>query len=85
MLDAVILVVGTATVLALILIFALSLRLRQREIRTIFKLGCSRGTIARLVGAEILVILAVSALCTGLLLAVVQHFDEPLVRWLFIR
>ena len=84
-LDAVILVVGTATVLALILVFSLSLRLRQREIRTIFKLGCSRSTIARLLGAEIAIILAASALLTGLLLALVGQFDEPLVRALFIR
>ena len=85
MLDAVILVVGIATVLALILVFALSLRLRQGEIRTIFKLGCSRSTIARLLGAEIILILGAAALLTGLLLAAVGHFDEPLVRALFIR
>jgi len=84
-LDAIILVVGMATVLALILVFALSLRLRQGEIQTIFKLGCSRATIARLLGAEIAIILAASALLTGLLLAVVAHFDESLVRALFIR
>ena len=84
-LDAVILVVGMATVFALILVFALSLRLREREIQTIFKLGCSRATIARLLGAEIAIILAAAALLTGLLLAVVAHFDEPLVRTLFIR
>jgi putative ABC transport system permease protein len=84
-LDAVILVVGMATVLALVLVFALSLRLRQGEIQTIFKLGCSRATIARLLGAEIAIILAASALLTALLLAVVAHLDEPLVRTLFIR
>lgn len=84
-LDAVILVVGTATVLALILVFALSLRLRQREMRTIFKLGSSRSTVVRLLGAEIVIILAASALLTGLLLAAVAHFEEPLVRALFIR
>jgi putative ABC transport system permease protein len=84
-LDAVILVVGMATVLALILVFALSLRLRQGEIQTIFKLGCSRATIVRLLGAEIAIILAVAALLTGLFLAVVAHLDEPLVRALFIR
>jgi len=77
--------VGTATVLALVLVFALSLRLRQRELRTIFKLGCSRSTVARLLGAEIAIILAASAVVTGLLLAIVAHFDEPLVRALFIR
>jgi putative ABC transport system permease protein len=84
-LDAVILVVGAATVLALILVFALSLRLRQREIRTIFKLGCSRSTVARLLGAEIVIILAAAATLTSLLLAVVAYFDETLVRALFIR
>ena len=84
-LDAVILVVGVATVLALMLVFALSLRLRQREIQTIFKLGCSRATIVRLLGAEIAIILAASSLLTALLLAVVVQYDEPLVRALFIR
>ena len=84
-LDAVILVVGMATALALVLVFALSLRLRQREIQTIFKLGCSRSTVARLLGSEIAIILAASALLTALLIAVVAHFGEPLVRALFIR
>jgi len=84
-LDAVILLVGIATILALTLVFALSLRLRQREIRTIFRLGCSRSTTARLLGAEIAIILLVSAAVTALLLAVVAHYQEPLVRALFIR
>lgn len=84
-LDAVIVVVGTATVLALTLAFALSLRLRQREMQTNFKLGCSRAAIARLLGAEIAIILAASALLTGLLLAMLTHCDEPLVRALFIH
>jgi putative ABC transport system permease protein len=84
-LDAVILVVGIATLLAITLVFALSLRLRQREVRTIFKLGCSRSTIARLLGAEIAIILTASGVITALLLAFVAHFDEPLVRTLFIR
>jgi len=84
-LDAVILVVGIATLLALTLVFALSLRLRQREIQTIFKLGCSRATIARLMAAEITIILVASGLVTALLLALVARFDESLVRALFIQ
>lgn len=36
-LDAVILLVGVATALALIQMFSLLLRLRQREIRTVFR------------------------------------------------
>jgi len=84
-LDAVILLVGIATLLALTLVFALSLRLRQREVQTIFKLGCSRSTIARLLAAEIAIIVVASGVVTALLLALVARYDEPLVRALFIR
>jgi len=84
-LDAVISVVALATVLAMVLVFALSLRLRQREIQTIFKLGCSRMTIARLLAAEILIIVFISGvLCTAMVITVDQ-FSNDLVRMLFIR
>ena len=83
-LDAVILFVGLATLLALVLVFALSLRLRQREIETIFKLGCSRLTIAQLLAAEILIIAASSAVLCLLILSGVSHYDQQLVRALFI-
>lgn len=50
-----------------------------------FKLGCSRMTAARLLGAEIAIILMAPALLTLVLLGVVGRFDESLVRALFIR
>jgi putative ABC transport system permease protein len=84
-LDAVISVVAFATLLALILVFALSLRLRQREIQTIFKLGCSRMTIARLIAAEISIIVLLSGLLCGAMIFLVNHFSNDLVRMLFIR
>ncbi len=84
-LDAVIVVVGFGTFIAIILVFALSLRLRQREIETIFRIGCRRMTIARLMAAEIFIILAVSAAICSMLLGVVAHYDSMLVRILFIR
>ena len=84
-LDAVISVVALATVLAMVLVFALSLRLRQREIQTIFKLGCSRMTIVRLVAAEILLIVVVSAVSCGALMLLVNLYSNDLVRMLFIR
>ena len=61
-LDAVVSVVALATIMAIVLVFALSLRLRQGEIQTIFKIGCSRLTIAKLLAAEILIIVAASQL-----------------------
>ena len=84
-LDAVISIVALATILAVILVFSLSLRLRQREIQTIFKLGCSRLTIARLVGAEISIIVLTSGLICGVMIMVVNQVSNDLVRMLFIR
>jgi putative ABC transport system permease protein len=84
-LDSVISLVGLATVLAIILVFALSLRLRQREIQTIFKLGCRKSTVARLLGAEIFIIMLGSGVICGLLMFVVNITANDLVRSLFIR
>jgi putative ABC transport system permease protein len=83
--DAVILVVGIATMLAILLVFALSLRLRQREINTIFKLGCSRLTIVRLMAAEILIIIGLSAFLCICLMITVNHVKHDIVRTAFIR
>jgi len=84
-LDAVISVVALATILAIILVFALSLRLRQREIQTIFRLGCRRATIARLMAAEISIIVVMSGVVCGALIWVVNQFSTDLVRMLFIK
>ena len=83
--DAVIVIVSTATLAALVLVFSLSLRLRQRELNTIFKLGCSRSTVASLLAAEVLIIgLLAGALCIGLLF-VVNLYSSDVVRSLFIN
>ena len=84
-LDAVIFVVAIATVLALTLVFALSIRLRQREIGTVFRIGGSRLTIARLLIAEIGIIVAASALLCGVVMLAVNQYSGDLVRALFIR
>jgi len=84
-LDAVIAVVALATVLAVILVFALSLRLRQHEIQTIFKIGCSRMTIAKLIAAEITIIIFSSAVLCSIMMVGVRSVSNELVRMLFIR
>jgi len=83
--DAVISVVAVSTILAIILVFVLSLRLRQGEIQTIFKLGCSRMTITRLVAAEIVLIVLVSGVLCGAFMFAVNLYANDLVRMLFIR
>lgn len=84
-LDAVISVVALATILAIVLVFALSFRLRQREIETIFKLGCTRRTIVRLMTAEIFIIVLISGLFCVAMVTVVSLFSNDLVRVLIIR
>lgn len=83
-LDLVTLVVGFAALLALGLVFALSLRLRQRETQTVFRLGGSRLTIARLLTAEIAIILAASVLLCLPLLWGIDRFGGALVRQVLI-
>ena len=77
--------VGLATVLTMILVFVLSLRLRQGEIDTIFRLGCSRMTVARLLMAEIVIIALMSAALCAALLWLVQANSNELVRSLILR
>jgi putative ABC transport system permease protein len=83
-LDAVIAIVGITTLLAMVLVFTLSLRLRQREIQTIFKLGCSKGTIARLLMAEISFIIVISIILTGIIAVVLDQYANGLVRMIFM-
>lgn len=83
-LDAVIAVVGVATVLAIVLVFSLSLRLREREIGTIFKLGCSRMTIARLLASEIAIIVLISGTLCAAVVWLTNVYSDDLVRALFI-
>jgi putative ABC transport system permease protein len=68
----------------MVLVFTLSLRLRQREIQTIFKLGCSKGTIARLLMAEISFIIVISIILTGIIAVVLDQYANGLVRMIFM-
>lgn len=80
--DSVIIIVGLATFLAIILVFALSVRLRQRELATIFKLGCSRTTAVNLIAAEIIIIVLASVIISTGLLYAVDAKAEALVKML---
>lgn len=82
--DGVVWVVAVAMILAVLLVFSLSLRLRQKEINTIFHLGCSRATVVQLIAAEILIIVLVSGALCFLSLLVLQHYQDNIVHTLFI-
>jgi putative ABC transport system permease protein len=83
-LDGAVAVVAVAAVLALALVFALSFRLRAPELRTNFELGASRGTTARLLGAELVILVATAALLVGLALVILERFIPLIVRSLFV-
>ena len=60
------------------------MRLREREIDTIFRLGCSRSAMASMLAGEVLLILLASSVICGVFLVVVSRYDQVLVRSLFI-
>ena len=67
-LDANLLLVLVACALFLTLIVLLTLRVRAREMDTLFKLGCAKNTQAKLVGIELAMLIGAGIL-VGLLLA----------------
>jgi len=81
-LDSVIAIVAFATLLTIILVFMLSLRLRQKEINTIFKLGCQKGVIAWFMIAELAMIFVMSLFVTGILLIVMNVLKDQIIQML---
>ncbi|MEE8106312.1 MAG: FtsX-like permease family protein [Planctomycetota bacterium] len=76
--------VSLGTLMTSVLVFLLSIRLRRREIETMRKIGCSRGTVASLVVWEILIVLLTGALLAGVLAAITGSFATPLLRGLLV-
>ena len=75
-------VVGLATLASAALVFSLSLRLRRREMQTLFKIGGSRLSVAVLMLFEVGVVLIVSATLAGVLTWVTHTFGATLIRTL---
>jgi putative ABC transport system permease protein len=74
------LAVGVATAMTAALVFALSIRVRRREIETIRKIGGGRRRLATILGAEIVVVIVAAVLIATALTAVVSRFGELGVR-----
>ena len=60
--DANAILIAFSTLLLLVLVVILSTKLRQSEMETMFKLGCSKGTIGLLQGLELAIIFGVAIL-----------------------
>ena len=83
-LNAIFALVIFTALMAIILIFNLSLRLRKIEIITSFYLGCSRSKIAQLITAEILIILLISTSLTGGIIIGLKSFNSQVIRALIL-
>ncbi len=69
--DANLALVTLATTLFLVLIVLLSFKVREREMETLFRIGCARGTVARVMATELLLQIVVGASIALLLAAFV--------------
>lgn len=79
-LDIIFTVVSGAMFLAIVLIMTLSLRLRQPEIETMYKLGCSRLKMVELVAAELGAIVLLSLILTAGLTAATLHWQLAIMQ-----
>ena len=77
--DANALLVSLSTILLLTLVILLSTRLRADEMATMFKLGCSRSTIALLQVGELLFVFVLAGVLVALAIAIVRAFAGELV------
>jgi putative ABC transport system permease protein len=83
-LDSVVLTVGISTLLTIVLVFTLSVRLRAKEIQTIFRLGCSRMAIGGFIAAEIVIISSASMLFASSFLFLARLYSDKLFIQLFL-
>jgi len=75
-------ILGLATLATATLVFMLSLRLRRREIDTLFKIGGSRSSVAAVMASEIVVVLVAGALLAAVLTALTGQFGSVAIRTL---
>jgi hypothetical protein len=78
--DANFAVVVLSTALFLVLVVLLSLRIRRTEMRTMFKIGCSRRTVFWLQAAELVMISGAALLIASAAAAAIVVLAPELVR-----
>lgn len=73
-------IVGLATLASASLVFMLSLRLRRREMETLFKIGGSRASVGALMASEMVVVLVAGVVLAAGLTFLTSQFGAALVR-----
>lgn len=82
--DANAILIAISTVLLLLLIVMLSIKLRSREMQTMFKMGASRNTMALLQLGELLIIFLIGSVLVAGGSWWVSSRSGELVRWLLL-
>ena len=77
---AAVVVLGLSTLATAALVFVLSLRLRRREIETMFKIGAARGAVAGIIVTEIAVVIVVALALAATLTAATAQVAPDLIR-----
>ncbi len=77
-------VVGMSTLATAALVFILSLKLRQREIQTMIRIGGSRASIGSIVVSEIVVVLSTSVILAMGLTFITSRFGSAAIRALIL-
>jgi putative ABC transport system permease protein len=77
--------VGLATALMFTLVMTLSWRLRADELRTMTRLGCSRGKAAQIMSAEVLLMIGASVALAGVIGLLMTHYGETWLQNLILR
>ena len=77
-------VVSGVTLLTIALVIVLSVRLRRGEIMTVSKIGCSHGTIAAMLGGQMLIVLAFSGLSATILTLLTDAYGRELAQMLIL-
>lgn len=75
---------GVATLLSLLLVFMLSIQIRQREILTMKKIGCSQLRIVVMIALEIGTVVLAGVICALCLSWVTQAYGEEAIRWFLL-
>ncbi|TDI45417.1 MAG: ABC transporter permease [Acidobacteria bacterium] len=73
-------IVGIATLASASLVFMLSLRLRRREMETLFKIGGSRANVGALMASEMVFVLVTGIVLAAGLTFLTSQFGAALVR-----
>jgi putative ABC transport system permease protein len=80
--DANFALITVSTILFLLLVVLLSQRIRQREMETMFKIGCSRSTVFWLQAVELVIVVAMGVGTAAVLSVVVVLAAPHLLRWM---